>query len=493
MSNDPARSIDPALSPTLRQTEPDAAAFRVLPNVDALLRSLRNQAPELGDAALTRFLQGALARERAAIERGARPTRDEIESRVTRSLATLARPRLTPLLNATGVVIHTNLGRAPVSTATAAAMARAAASAVPLELDPETARRGGRMSEISALMRLLTGAEATLVVNNCAAAVLLALSALATGRSVIVSRGEAVEIGGGFRVPDVLRQSGAHLVEVGTTNRTYSDDYLAATDERTAAYLKVHPSNFTIEGFVHAASIAELAEIGRARGIPVIEDLGSGALIETATYGLAHEPTIGESLASGASLVMASGDKLLGGPQAGIIAGEATWVDRVARHPLARAVRADKTCLAGLAATLRHYLQGDAATTIPIWRMIAARPEAIRQRAEALAASLQARGIAVTMAATMATIGGGALPGQQLASWSLVIGDANADDHDITSLGQRLRLGEPAVYGRIERDRLWLDLRTVLPEDDQRLATAIASGVTGSGHLAAANGKQASP
>ena len=491
MVNETRRPLD--RTPRAPRNGTDAgAAFRVLPNVDTLARAVQAEASGLSETALTRFLQSFLAQERATIQAGARPTRTEIEARLSGALVALHRPRLTPLLNATGVVIHTNLGRAPVSAAAAAAMSDAAANAVPLELDPETARRGGRMLEISALMRLLTGAEASLVVNNCAAAVLLVLTALAAGRSVIVSRGEAVEIGGGFRIPDVLRQSGAQLVEVGTTNRTYSGDYLAATDDQTAAFLKVHPSNFAIEGFVHAASIAELAEIGRERDISVIEDLGSGALLETMTYGLAHEPTIGESLAAGANLVMASGDKLLGGPQAGIIAGEATWVDRVARHPLARAVRADKTCLAGLAATLRHYLQGDAESTIPVWRMIAATPDAIQQRAATLAALLQARGIALTVEPTIATIGGGALPGEHLASWSLALADLDTDERDITDLGRRLRLGEPAVYGRIERHRLLLDLRTILPEDDRRLADAILSGVTGSSRPAAANGQQAS-
>ena len=255
----------------------------------------------------------------------------------------MERPRLTPVLNATGVIIHTNLGRAPVSAETAEAMRAAAAHPVPLEIEPESNERGGRMREIAGLLRALTGAESALVVNNCASAVLLVLAAVASGKEVVVSRGEAVEIGGGFRVPDVLRQSGARLVEVGTTNRTYARDYAAATTEETGAYLKVHPSNFRAFGFVHSASTAELVVLAREHGLPVLEDLGSGALLDTSRFGLAPEPTLIGAIEAGADLVMASADKLLGGPQGGIIVGAASWVERVARHPLARAVRADKT------------------------------------------------------------------------------------------------------------------------------------------------------
>ena len=240
-------------------------------------------------------------------------------------------------------------------------------------------------------------------------------------------------------------------------------------------YLKVHPSNFQLLGFVHAATTAELVELGRSRAVPVLEDLGSGALLDTTRYGLAQEPTIGASLTAGAALVTASGDKLLGGPQAGIIAGQATWVERVARHPLARALRADKTCLAGVAATLRHYVRGDAEAAIPIWRMIAAAAVAIRARAESLRASLSAQAIPVTVEATAAAVGGGSLPGQRLESYALALSPLSGEDLD--ALARRLRLGKPAVFGRIERDRLLLDLRTVLPEDDERLLEAIACAV----------------
>jgi L-seryl-tRNA(Ser) seleniumtransferase len=324
-------------------------------------------------------------------------------------------------------------------------------------------------------MRLLTGAEATLVVNNNAAAVLLTLAALAAGRSVVVSRGEAIEIGGGFRVPDVLRQSGATLVEVGTTNRTYARDYAAAIDERTAVLLKVHPSNFRISGFTAAAGVPELVAVAAPHGIPVVEDLGSGALLDTRRFGLASEPTIEESLSAGAAVATASGDKLLGGPQAGLIVGQREWLARIAAHPLARAVRADKTCLAGLAATLRHYARGEAETRVPVWRMIAAAPEDIRRRAEALARSCAGEGIDVLVRQTESTVGGGSLPGQMLPSAALAF--AAADGRAELDLAKRLRLGEPRVFGRIEDRAVLLDLRSVLPEDDERLRTAVAAAL----------------
>lgn len=441
--------------------------YRALPSVSDLARLIQDAAPGEVDAIATSLAQAYLARMRARIAAGDHLTRDEIDRGMLAELATWRRPRLAPLLNATGVILHTNLGRAPVSQDAAAAMAAAAANPVALEIEPETNQRGGRMREVSDLMRALTGAEATLVVNNGAAAVLLAVSAIGAGRRVIVSRGEAVEIGGGFRIPDVVQQSGAELVEVGTTNRTYASDYARATVERTAAYLKVHPSNFQITGFVHRASTADLAQLGREHGVPVIEDLGSGALLDTAAFGLAAEPTIAGSIAAGAAVVTASGDKLLGGPQAGLICGDAATIARIAQHPLARAVRADKTCLAGLAATLRHYARGDAAMAVPVWRMIAATGDAIQVRAEAARRDLARRGIDVTAVATLASVGGGSLPGQTLPSCALALrGPAE-------ELARRLRLGEPGVFGRIEHGSLMLDLRTILPEEDGRLVEAI--------------------
>jgi L-seryl-tRNA(Ser) seleniumtransferase len=445
--------------------------LRAIPPVSAIVDEANRLGSALSEDALTRVARAELEAVRQALLAGERLERSAIERRVVDAIAALERPRFAPVLNATGVVIHTNLGRAPVSTETAEAMRAAAAHPVPLEIDPESNERGGRMREIAGLLRALTGAESALVVNNCASAVLLVLAAVASGKEVVVSRGESVEIGGGFRVPDVLRQSGARLVEVGTTNRTYARDYAAATTEETGAYLKVHPSNFRAFGFVHSASTAELVVLARERGLPVLEDLGSGALLDTSRFGLAPEPTLTGAIASGADLVMASADKLLGGPQGGIIIGSAAWMERVARHPLARAVRADKTTLAGIATTLRHYLRGEAESRVPIWRMIAAPESEIRARATRLAAALEQNAVNAGVEPVQATIGGGSLPGETLPSWAVVLAPAGGEGVD--SLARRLRMGDPGVFGRIDQDRLVLDLRTVLPEEDEILLRSL--------------------
>ncbi|MEA2596257.1 MAG: L-seryl-tRNA(Ser) seleniumtransferase [Thermomicrobiales bacterium] len=463
-SDPPARSVDDGPNP-----------FAALPSVSSLLQLARDGGTRFTDATLTPLLQRILAEARVDIATGVPLSRGEIERRAIDEIVALRRARLTPILNATGVVIHTNLGRAPVSVEAAEAMAAVAAGYVPLEIEPDSGLRGGRMREISTLMRLLTGAEETLVVNNNAAAVLLTLSALAFGKSVIVSRGEAVEIGGGFRIPDVLRQSGATLVEVGTTNRTYARDYAGAIDGATGALLKVHPSNFAITGFTASASVTELAGIARADGIPVVEDLGSGALVDTQRFGLRPEPTIGASLAAGAAIVTASGDKLLGGPQAGIIAGSRDWVKRIEAHPLARAVRADKTCLAGLAVTLRHYAAGEEASKIPVWRMISTESRTIRDRAEALVERLSQVAVEAQVAEVESTVGGGSLPGQTMPSFAVSIASDRLGQDE---LARRLRTGEPSVFPRIADGRVLLDLRTVLPEDDARLTAAIVNAVS---------------
>ena len=475
MSNvDPSSSGDAIAESRQSESEQHPAAgepLRAIPPVSAIVAEAKRLGSELTGDVLTRAVRAELGGVRQALLAGERLDRPQIERRVIEAIAALQRPRLVPVLNATGVVIHTNLGRAPVSAETAAAMRAAAAHPVPLEIDPDSNERGGRMREIAGLLRALTGAESALVVNNCASAVLLALAAVASGKEVVVSRGEAVEIGGGFRVPDVLRQSGARLVEVGTTNRTYARDYAAATTEATGAYLKVHPSNFRAFGFVHAASTAELVVLAREHGLPVLEDLGSGALLDTSCFGLAPEPTLSGAIAAGADIVMASADKLLGGPQGGIIVGTASWVERVARHPLARAVRADKTALAGIATTLRHYLCGEAESRVPIWRMIAAPESAIRARATRLAAELRLDGVAAEVEPVQATVGGGSLPGETLPSSAVVLSSAAGEGVD--TLARRLRLGDPGIFGRIDRDRLLLDLRTVLPEDDEPLLRSL--------------------
>jgi L-seryl-tRNA(Ser) seleniumtransferase len=372
---------------------------------------------------------------------------------------------LRPVINATGVVIHTNLGRAPLSQAAGAAMTEIAAGYSNLEYDLEAGTRGSRHEHVTALLRQLTGAEAALVVNNNAAAVLLALSAVGAGHEVVVSRGELVEIGGGFRVPDVLRQSGCTLVEVGTTNRTYVDDYVAATTERTAAYLRVHASNYRVIGFTHVPTLAELAQAAHASDLLLVDDLGSGSLIDTSRFGLVKEPLIQESLAAGADLVAFSGDKLLGGPQAGILVGRTEVVNRLKRHPLTRAVRPDKSTLAALGATLQHYVRGQAEREIPVWRMIAATVSEIDVRCFSILAALGDVGDGWSIIDGRSAIGGGSLPGETLPTRLLAAPATRA----ASAMAMALRQLQPAIVGRIEHDRLVLDLRTVLPEEDATL------------------------
>jgi len=375
---------------------------------------------------------------------------------------------LQPAINATGVIIHTNLGRAPLSAATLAAMQEAGAGYSNLEFDLAQGERGSRYDHAEGLLRRLTGAEAGLLVNNNAGALLLILMALAQGREVVISRGQLVEIGGGFRIPDVMAQSGARLVEVGTTNRTYRRDYEAAISQATALLLRVHSSNFRIIGFTQQAEIGELVELARERGLEAVDDLGSGALLDTAVFGLAHEPMVQESVAAGAGLVCFSGDKLLGGPQAGIIVGQKALVERLKHHPLARALRVDKTTIAGVQANLLHYLKGEALREIPVWRMIAMSIAEIETRARELAAQIATWGVHGKVVEGCSTVGGGSLPGETLPT-RLVALDVNSPD----ALARALRLGQPAVVGRIEGGRLLLDLRTVPPGQDATLCECI--------------------
>ncbi len=448
--------------------------LRDIPSIDRLLLALRQRDPAASHALLRDAARAEVDLLRGEIQTGAclpeiRPL-DLLVSRATARLARDLAPSLRPVINAGGVIIQTNLGRAPLSAAALAAMARVGAGYSNLEYDLEAGARGSRSVHLESLLRRLSGAEAALAVNNNAAAIYLALSALAVGREVIVSRGQAVEIGGGFRIPDVLRQSGAALVEVGTTNRTYASDYAQAISARTALLLRVHTSNFRLVGFVHETGLAELAELGRARGVPLLDDLGSGTLLPTAPYGLVAEPTVPESVAAGADLVTFSGDKLLGGPQAGLIVGKQDLVDQLKRHPLARALRLDKTSIAGLEATLLSYLRGRATEEIPVWRMIAAPLGGLRARAESLARRLADTGADAVVADCASAVGGGSLPGATLPSAGVALapGPRGADD-----LGRRLRTGQPAVVARVAEGRVVFDLRTVLPEQDETLAQAI--------------------
>ena len=337
-----------------------------------------------------------------------------------------------------------------------------------LEYDLPAGERGSRYVHAEELLCRLTGAEAALVVNNDAAAVLLILTALAKSREVIISRGQLVEIGGGFRIPEVMAQSGAHLVEVGTTNRTYRRDYEAAITPNTAMLLHVHTSNFRLLGFVHETPLADVVSLARAHDLLAIEDLGSGALLDTVQFGLNHEPTVQESLAAGADLVCFSGDKLLGGPQAGIIVGKSTLIEVLKDHPLTRALRVSKTVIAGLQATLLHYLKGEAVNQIPVWQMIAMDIGQIESRATVLATWLCEAEVQAAVVDGWSTVGGGSLPGETLPTRLVAI--RMAAPHE---LAQRLRLGSPPLIGRIEKDAFLLDLRTVLPAEEPALREAL--------------------
>ena len=347
-------------------------------------------------------------------------------------------------------------------------MLAAAAGYTTLEFDLARGARGRRDLHAEDLLTRLTGAEAALVVNNNAAAVLLALTGLARRKQVLVSRSQLIEIGGGFRIPEILQQSGARLREVGTTNRTYPSDFLEAIDERTALILRAHHSNFRITGFTAEPALEELARLAAQHDLPLLDDLGSGALLDTAAFGLGHEPTVQESLRAGASLVAFSGDKLLGGPQAGILVGGQAWIDRLRRHPLARALRPDKLCLAALSATLLHYLREEAAEQVPVWRMIAASAAQQRKRARAWQVALGAGEVIKSRS----TVGGGSLPEETLPSWSLALGVRRPD-----RLVAGLRGAVPPVVARVEQDRVLLDPRTVLPEQDDPLLAALRAAL----------------
>jgi L-seryl-tRNA(Ser) seleniumtransferase len=377
-------------------------------------------------------------------------------------------PTLQAVINATGVILHTNLGRAPLSMEAMQAAQSVALGYSSLEYDLRKGKRGSRLLHAEALLRRLTGAEAAVVVNNNAAAVMLALSALARRRAVVIARSQLVEIGGGFRVPDVMKQSGARLLEVGTTNRVHASDYSNALEEKPALFLHAHRSNFRIVGFTDEPQLQEIASIAHVAGISLIDDLGSGALLDTAHYGLGHEPTIQESLAAGADLVCFSGDKLLGGPQAGIVIGRAGLVEKLKKHPLARAFRADKLCLAALMATLLHYLKDEAEQKIPIWRMIAAPLEQVQARAETWCRAL---GTGEVISGE-STIGGGSLPGETLPTYLLALPARSPD-----RLAERLRQGRPPVVARVQAERLVLDPRSVLPEQDVQLLEVIRAAM----------------
>ncbi|HEY0603907.1 MAG TPA: L-seryl-tRNA(Sec) selenium transferase, partial [Herpetosiphonaceae bacterium] len=400
------------------------------------------------------------------------PSVEELARQTLLAVERLLRPSLRRVINATGVVVQTNLGRAPLSPAALAALQSVAQGYSNLEYDLDAGERGSRYNHLTAMLARLTSAEAALAVNNNAAAVLLALACFCAGKEVLVSRGQAVEIGGGFRIPDVLRQSGARLVEVGTTNRTYAHDYAAAITPETAAILTVHRSNFRIVGFTHDPHEMEIRHLAHEAGVLWIDDWGSGSLLRPEHYGLAAEDTIQDRVAAGCDLVCFSGDKLLGGPQAGLIVGGSSIIGQLRKHPLLRALRVDKLTIAAMEATLLSYVQGRAEQEIPVWQMISAPADSLHTRATTIVEQLRERGVNMAEATRCeSAVGGGSLPGATLPSWAVAI--ATPPDR----LHARLRHGDPAVVGRIVEDRLLLDLRTVLPHEDATLVQAITSAL----------------
>ncbi|MBN1976193.1 MAG: L-seryl-tRNA(Sec) selenium transferase [Anaerolineae bacterium] len=449
--------------------------LRQLPSVDKLLGQSDVQAlvAAYGHEQVVNALRTTLEAARGEAQDGAEvPDAAALAARADGFLKAHLAPTLRRVINATGVIIHTNLGRAPLSDAALAAMEAAARGYSTLEYDLAAGKRGQRTAHAEQSLCELTRAESALVVNNNAGAVLLALTAMAQGRGVVISRGQLVEIGGGFRVPDVMRASGARLVEVGTTNRTHLSDYEQAigNDQDVTLILRAHHSNFRIVGFAKEPTLAELVALGAEHGLPVLDDLGSGALLDTAAYGLAHEPTVQESVEAGADVVCFSGDKLLGGPQAGIIVGRAKSVEPLKSHPLTRALRADKLCLAALQATLLHYLKGEAAEHVPVWRMIATPPEEIERRARRWQRALHKAGVKTEIVDGESTAGGGSLPGEALPTKLVALTSPHPD-----RLAAALRAADPPVVARIEEDRLVLDPRTVSPKDEEELLAAINS------------------
>ena len=450
------------------------------PSVERVLALVRPRSNGADADAVAEVARAVVAGERARLAAGSPPTApDDLADEVIGRLRALADPGagsgLVPVINATGVILHTNLGRAPWAAEAIEAARRAAVEYSLLEFDRAAGRRGARFRAAEEHLIALTGAEDALITVNNAAALALAVG-LAGRSGVAVSRGELVEIGGGVRIPEIVRRAGARLVEVGTTNRTRAADFEAPLAEgRASVVLRVHPSNFAQTGFVEAPDPIAVARIAHEHGAIVVDDLGSGALLDTARYGLAHEPTPAERLTAGAEVVTFSGDKLVGGPQAGLIVGRADLVARIRRDPLARAVRPEKVTLAALAATLGLYRAGLATTRIPVWRMIATPAAELTARADRVIDALPSRVRSrVAVESMLATVGGGSLPGESLPSAGLVVRGRGA-----AALAERLRTADPAVIARIEDGVVWLDLRTVDPGDDLRLGEAVASALAG--------------
>ena len=434
-------------------------SLRDLPSIEQLMQSADHLIQEYGRPLTLDAFRSTLDETRARFK--SKPeagllSADAIFAQAESHLITWTASTLLPVINATGVILHTNLGRAPLSRATIAAMKKTAENYSTLEYDLEKGQRGSRLIHAESMLQKLTGAEAAIVVNNNASAVLLVLSGLANKKRVIISRTQLVEIGGGFRVPDVMKQSGAKLVEVGTTNKVRLSDYKEALEEPTALVMRVHRSNFKIVGFTEEPELNDIVHVAHQANVVVVDDLGSGALLDTAKYGFAHEPTVQESLAAGVDLVCLSGDKLLGGPQAGIIIGKKILIDKIKKHPLARAVRADKVCLAGIAATLLHYLKDEAETEIPVWKMMSLTLEHLKVRAEMWRDEVR-QGEVIQ---AESTVGGGSLPDECIPTYVLALHVKSPD-----KFLKKLRMSHPPIIARVENDTILFDPRTVLSDE----------------------------
>ncbi len=453
--------------------------LQTLPSIEQLLQSRHaaNLIKQYGRPLTLDALRSTLDEVRARLKldpQAAAPENDSILSRAESRLASWTASTLKPVINATGVILHTNLGRAPLSQAAIEAMRQVSLGYSNLEFNLETGKRGSRLIHAEDVLKKLLGVEAAVVVNNNASAVLLVLSALASRKRVIIARSQLVEIGGGFRVPDVMKQSGAKLTEVGTTNKVRLSDYKDALEEANGLVMHAHRSNFKLIGFTEEPALKEIVDVAHKAETIFVDDLGSGALLDTSKYGLAHEPTVQESLAAGADVVCFSGDKLLGGPQAGIIVGKAELIAKIKKHPLARAVRADKTCLAGVTATLLHYLKDEAEREIPIWKMISMPLDEVKARAENWARELGAGSVPalsrVEVEENESTVGGGSLPGESFPSYVLSLNVKHPD-----KFLKKLRQQIPPIIARTENDKVLFDPRTVLPEQDQYLITNLHS------------------
>ncbi len=453
--------------------------LRNIPSVNDLLESppLRKLVDGLSHNVVVSTVRTVLDEVREEVQTAASemtlPSVSDLAERIARRIAQREVPLLRPVINATGILLHTGLGRSPLAEEAIEEMAAVARDYASLELDLATGERSRRILAVEELLKELTGAEAALVVNNNAGATMLTLSALAAGREVIVSRGQLIEIGGSYRLPDVMAASGVVLREVGTTNKTRLEDYARAIGERTAALMLVHPSNFVVVGFSAAVGLAELVGLGRREKLPVIHDIGSGALLNFSRFGFHGEPVARESIVAGADIAMFSGDKLLGGPQCGIVVGRKALVEQLERHPIARALRVGKLTLAALAATLRLYRDSEKAQlAIPLLRLLSTSVENLKNRAERLAPQMAAAGVVeqAEVVAGVTYLGGGSVPTQELSTWCVALKPAGIS---VDRLAAALRSGTPSVVGRVQQDRLLLDLRSVLPRQDTQLIVAL--------------------